>query len=542
MMKNLNNKFMYIGLCLAITLFVSTTSHAQFDVSFGVNGQNTHIDNGDSTSVWGDLWNMDTTSIAQGGVLIFYGEDWVNSTTSLLDVNGMLGMINPRPSPYSGSFQQSIDNSGGVGSLPVMMVDNPNNVMLTDDLIIRDTLIFIQGKLILNGNDLTIENSSSEAIKGYTEDRYIVTGAGTTGGYLIRNDVTSTTINFPIGTSTSSYTPASVSNTGTSDHFSVRVFDGVFADGTTGNDESAQGVGKTWDISENTPGGSNLTVGLQHNTSDEGGSFNQNNHFVSHYIGTSPNTSGDTTSLSKWDLVFASNLGAGTSPATITTGSSISGATLTTRSGFTSDQYFSKSGYNNAAPLPITLLKFEAEWMNDDASLVWVTASEINNSHFEVERSLDNGNTFTTIATVPSRAINGSSHSLLSYKFTDVGVKRSVSKTVMYRMIQVDYNSTEEVFGPKILEINAPRLTASIIAYPNPAQNELFILFDDKFKESTDVQLLDGYGRIVLSQMWTEGTDNLTFDLNGLPEGLYIVRAIKGDEVRSIKIMVNSGL
>jgi len=524
-----------------LILSVNTYSQAQLNVSFGVNGQNTHIDNGDSTSVWGDTWNMDTTSIAQNGVLIFYGENWVNSTTSLMDVNGMLGMINPRPSPYSGSFQQTIDNSSGVASLPIIMVDNPNNVMLNDDLIIRDTLLFIQGKLILNGNDLTIENSSSEAIKGYTEDRYIVTGTGTTGGYLIRNDVGSTTINFPIGTSTSSYTPASISNSGTSDHFSVRVFDGVFADGTSGNDESAQGVGKTWDISENTPGGSNLTIGLQHNTSDEGGSFNQNNHFVSHYIGTSPNTSGDTTSLSKWDLVFASNLGAGTTPATITTGSAISGATLTTRSGFTSDSYFSKSGYNGAAPLPIKLLKFEAEWMNDDASLVWVTASEVNNSHFEVERSLDNGNTFTPIAIVPSRAINGNSHSLLSYKFTDIGVKRSVSKTVIYRLIQVDYNSTEEIFGPKVLEINAPKLTASIIAYPNPARNELFILFDDKFKESTEVQLLVGYGSIARRQFWTEGTQNLTFNLNGLPDGLYVVRAIKGDEVKSIKIMVISG-
>jgi hypothetical protein len=53
--------------------------------------------------------------------------------------------------------------------------------------------------------------------------------------------------------------------------------------------------------------------------------------------------------------------------------------------------------------VPVEFLSFDAKRVNEKVNLTWVTASEINNSHFEVERSVDN-NRFEQIGTVKGNA------------------------------------------------------------------------------------------------------------------------------------------
>ncbi len=72
-------------------------------------------------------------------------------------------------------------------------------------------------------------------------------------------------------------------------------------------------------------------------------------------------------------------------------------------------------GIRNAS-LPITLDAFNASISGNRLSVKWTTLMEKSNLHFEVEASAD-GNQFTKIGTVSSKALNGDSDKSLDYEF-----------------------------------------------------------------------------------------------------------------------------
>lgn len=511
------------GILVLLGTAHSTTAQTACSSSLGANGTKVVFHSADTTSIWGNVSNDDSAAIQADGVVTFYGEMWTNTANSSIESAGALLLKSPRPAPYAASHAQSIDNSGNTVSLPCLVIDNANNITINDNTEIRDTLVFVAGKLVLNGNNLTIENNHTNAIQGYNESSFIVTGAGATGGYLVRNGVSTTTLAFPIGTSTSSYTPASIANAGAVDDFSVRVFDGVYRDGTSGVDESAGGVGKTWDVQEGVSGGSNVTMSLQHNTADEGASFDNAKSYVTHYIGTAPNTAGDTTSLSKWDLVFQANLVAGSATGSITSGAPIAGASVTTRSGFTSFSPFTKAGYANSAPLPVDLLYLDAAWVGENAEITWGTASEVNSSHFELYRSTDGGLTYEYQTTVASLSDNGMSTELLDYTQYDETAKNQAPEVIYYKLKQVDSDGAFEWFGPVLLDQRARDEEGSIALYPNPAVSEVNVLIKGATPKQGQVVITDVLGKKIIEVPYSREKDGrlVTIATDYLRTGIY---------------------
>ncbi|MCH5716057.1 hypothetical protein [Niabella hibiscisoli] len=71
---------------------------------------------------------------------------------------------------------------------------------------------------------------------------------------------------------------------------------------------------------------------------------------------------------------------------------------------------------DNAA-LPVTFGTINAVRKGTTLHINWTTETETNNSHFEIEGSVD-GKTFTTIKTVDTKAINGNSNSTIEYAVT----------------------------------------------------------------------------------------------------------------------------
>lgn len=528
----------YLACFTLLLITVGVNAQTPCSGSFGLQNDQVVIHGNDSVTIYGDWTNHDSAAIHADGVLTFFGEKWINDSNSVLDLAGTIQLSNPRPAPYAATFKQYIDNSGKESSYPHLIVDNPNNVELMDNTVVRDSLSFLNGKIILNGKNLTIANANAEAIKGYDQDKYVVTGSGTTGGFLIRNGVSGTTVDFPVGTSTASYTPASIANSGTTDNFSVRVFNDVFRDGTSGISEAAQGVNRTWDIHEETTGGSNVTLSLQHNTADEGASFDAAKHFVSHYIGTSPNTAGDTTSLSKWDLVFQANMGAGSSTGTITTGSPIANAVVTTRSGFTSFSPFTKSGFNNAAPLPIEIIEFTAVWNQEDANVTWTTASEYNNNYFELYRSLDQGNSFELVTKIESKAPNGNSSQMLYYNYLDNNIKSDVDELVTYKLIQYDYNNTSQEIGPAILKVDDQSDQLATSVFPNPANQIINIEVNNIGEKDLTISLTNILGEILEERTGIHDSGLQTFNTTGLMPGIYFVNLETNDLRKTVKVLI----
>lgn len=87
--------------------------------------------------------------------------------------------------------------------------------------------------------------------------------------------------------------------------------------------------------------------------------------------------------------------------------------------------------------LPISLISFTGENIDDRNILTWVTGSETNNDYFTLDRSID-GVYFEKIATV--KALNTGS----MYEFADETFENAVN---YYRLSQTDFDGTLRVVG-----------------------------------------------------------------------------------------------
>ena len=129
-------------------------------------------------------------------------------------------------------------------------------------------------KITLNNNNLNLKGNSSQ-ITNANASNYIVTNG--TGTVNVENlNAERGTVNLPIGTATN-YNPVSIANTGTSDTFSARVSDGI-SNTTNG------AVNATWEISEATAGGSNVSLTLGWNGSQQNSAFDSGTAKVGHYL------------------------------------------------------------------------------------------------------------------------------------------------------------------------------------------------------------------------------------------------------------------
>lgn len=84
--------------------------------------------------------------------------------------------------------------------------------------------------------------------------------------------------------------------------------------------------------------------------------------------------------------------------------------------------------------LPIELVYFKGTPNHNRVDLEWMTASEANNSHFEIQKSFD-GLEFANIATISSV---GNSQQTVVYHHSDFGLSNTAA--VYYRLKQVDYD------------------------------------------------------------------------------------------------------
>ncbi|MBI1835832.1 MAG: fibronectin type III domain-containing protein [Flavobacteriia bacterium] len=111
-----------------------------------------------------------------------------------------------------------------------------------------------------------------------------------------------------------------------------------------------------------------------------------------------------------------------------------------------------------SAPLPITLLTFEAFSKNDDVAILWKTATEYNNDKFIVERSLD-GKHFEQVG-VESGA--GFSIHTKSYSMIDKNYHKGVN---YYRLNQVDFDGKNTY--SQIVSVDMTNVTKTIVMIIN---------------------------------------------------------------------------
>ena len=164
--------------------------------------------------------------------------------------------------------------------------------------------------------------------------------------------------------------------------------------------------------------------------------------------------------------------------------------------------------------LPLEFVSFDARAAAmHTANLQWATASEINNSHFEIERSYD-GRTFEMIGQVAGKV---NSHQQMEYDFVDNGIHPS-NNIAFYRLKQVDFNGTSEYSTIQFVRFDELGSGIYFSAYPNPASIELNIKIESNLIGS-QFKIINALGQEVkqgeLSNL------NATIDVSRLPKGSY---------------------
>ncbi|MDO7850333.1 right-handed parallel beta-helix repeat-containing protein [Hymenobacter convexus] len=180
-------------------------------------------------------------------------------------------------------------------------------------------------------------------------------------------------------------------------------------------------------------------------------------------------------------------------------------------------QNFTVTTGNN--PLPVELTDFTATAVkNVDAALVWHTATEKNNDHFEVERSL-NGTDFAKIGQVKGQ---GNAATPTAYALTDAGIGRKAAGLVYYRLRQVDTDGTATYSPVRTVAFTATAAEPSISLFPNPATSTTQLDLTTLPAGTYQVSVLDATGRMVLSATREAGLSQ-ALDVNTIASGTYTV-------------------
>jgi hypothetical protein len=173
-------------------------------------------------------------------------------------------------------------------------------------------------------------------------------------------------------------------------------------------------------------------------------------------------------------------------------------------------------------PLPVNLLSFIAQINESAVTLNWETASEINNSYFDIERSL-NGLDWTAMARSEG---HGNSQVINRYGYIDQVAENLAGRNLYYRLKQVDDNGTF-VYSTICVVHFSPNLSGNI-CWPNPAIDILNVNCNSDRNYPKSIFLQDMYGRTVYREVIT-GPEMTQINLSGVKPGTYFLHFQYGD-------------
>lgn len=166
------------------------------------------------------------------------------------------------------------------------------------------------------------------------------------------------------------------------------------------------------------------------------------------------------------------------------------------------------AGDCSSVTVPVELLSFDADYMETGIELEWITASELDNKGFALERSLD-GKDFEEIAWIDG---HGTSNEHLLYTFEDT--KLPTAKYIYYRLKQIDFGGTFEYSNIVVVKSKALVLEVSEV-YPNPVQTTGQISLDLAQDVDGELRIYDMMGRALYQAplLLTEGANIIDFDV-----------------------------
>jgi hypothetical protein len=431
---------------------------------------------------------------------LFVGGNW-NIYNNTAYINGTENI------EFNGNAFQTI-SCGSVQEFKKLKLNKAsNNLQLNCDLLVTEILDLSNGKILLNGNDIELgTNLVNATIQNQSNSSYIVTYDGGYDGKINQHINAVGSYQFPTG-DINNYSPinvqfnnASLSNAVLSAYLMSEAHPMISG--------STNYLNKYWNVEPIGISNVNYNISFTYADADIIGSesllyaFKHNNDG---WLGA-PESSADFVHGTSSSLNFATN--------------TFSWNGLFTFSDFT--------GIGDGAPLPISLLYFDAKYNGEFVDLKWATMSETQNDYFEVEKTTDGIN----FESVCKQNGAGNNNGLIEYYDLDKNITYGKS---YYRLKQVDFNGKMSYSQLKVVDV-----LETDNEYLNVFQNNGIVRIYCQTKQpiNTHINFFNLAGQLVKSERlnFVSGTNSQYISISELPSGIYLLN-INNNQNKSYKIL-----
>jgi hypothetical protein len=183
--------------------------------------------------------------------------------------------------------------------------------------------------------------------------------------------------------------------------------------------------------------------------------------------------------------------------------------------------------------VPVELISFTAEIAKQSVLLKWITATELNNRGFHIERS-QSSSSWQSIGFVSGA---GTTTETKVYTFVDANITDGIYK---YRLKQIDYDGTFSY--SKEIEVAADLSPNEFVLnqnFPNPFNPLTTISFSLPVKAQVSLKVYNLIGEKVseiVNQTLEKGTYNFNWEASAFKSGVYFYE-LRANDINLIKKM-----
>jgi hypothetical protein len=215
--------------------------------------------------------------------------------------------------------------------------------------------------------------------------------------------------------------------------------------------------------------------------------------------------------------------------------SDYTGAHLAWAGTFNGEQDVYYSYIYDSTFVPVELVSFTASSAGNIVTLNWLTATEINNRGFEIERS---GNKTNWIL-IGFKEGNGTISEPQHYTYSDF-LENTNSSTFYYRLKQIDFDGSFRY--SEIIEVEITPTNYSLSQnYPNPFNPTTNFKFQIANSGFVSMKVFDVLGNEVanlVNEELSAGEYEVEYNASGLPSGVYFYKLSAGSFTDTKKMIL----
>jgi len=178
-------------------------------------------------------------------------------------------------------------------------------------------------------------------------------------------------------------------------------------------------------------------------------------------------------------------------------------------------------------PLPVELASFTSAISGRNVTLNWSTVSELNNSGFDIEKSIVKGQTSEGWSKIGFINGSGTISEPQNYSFTD---KNLATGKYKYRLKQIDFNGNFEYFElAEEVSIGIPDKYELSQNYPNPFNPVTNLEYSIAKLGFVSLKIYDVLGRelvTLVNEIKEPGYYKIQFNASNLSSGVYFYRLV----------------